>query len=163
MRLHSLPILLALAALAACGGAGSEEPDANSAEELENRIEKLATIQKELPPQRLAYLRNGDLWPENRVRPACRLHQDGKLLLVANASGAIIRVDGQRRALMTAGPVGPTGGYFRAAGVTVSVGRTAQIEAEADRFGPGAAARATVGGRDDIPPERHEARWICGA
>jgi hypothetical protein len=158
MRLPSLPLLLALAA---CGRDGGEAADANSAEELENRIENLATIREEPPPQRLAYLRNGDLWPENRVRPACRLHQEGKLLLVANGSGAIVRVDGQRRALMPAGPVGPTGGYFRGAGVTVSVGRTAQVEAEADRFGPGAAARATVGGRDDVPPERHEGRWIC--
>jgi hypothetical protein len=161
--MRPLLLLLALLASAGCGGDREQAPDANSAEELENRIENLAVLREETPPQRLAYLREGDLWPQNRTRPACRLHQQGRLLLVANESGAVVRVDGQRRSLMPAGPIGPTGGFFRGAGVTVSVGRTSPVAAEADAYGPGAAARATVGGREDVPPERHEARWICGA
>jgi hypothetical protein len=149
--------------LAACGDGDDAPARANSVDEFENRIESLAVIGEEETPQRLSYLRNADLWPENRARPACRFHQGGNLILVANAAGAVLRVDGQRRALIPGGPVGPTGAYYRAAGVTVSIGRIAPVAADAAAFGPGGMARLSVGGREDRPIERHEGRWICGA
>lgn len=154
--------LLACLALAACGGSDEEvDPEVNSTEELENRLEALHELQDPLPPQRLAYLQAADLGPEMRAGPACRLHQNGVLLLVANASGAVARVDGRRVPLAISGPVGPTGGFFKAPGVTVSVGRTTPFAGNADSYVAGWPARATVGGSADIPPEKHEATWIC--
>jgi len=157
-----LPVLALAAALVACGSGGDEQPQANSAEELANRIETLSVLQPDPPPPpRLAFLKEKDLGPELRTRPACRLHRDRKLILVVNASGAVARVDGRRVALAVAGPVGPTGGYFEAPGVTFSVGRIAPVVPEAEGYGQGWPARASVGGIKDREPQRIEATWIC--
>jgi hypothetical protein len=154
-----LPLLLA-----ACGG--PEEDDrarANSVEELENRLEKLAdrTSEEIEPAPRLGVLEKADLGPEFRSGPACRLHRDGRLLLLANAAGAVARLDGRRVALAVSGPVGPTGGFFTAPGVTVSIGRIEPGSNDAAQYGQGWPARATVGGDKERPLEKQEATWIC--
>jgi hypothetical protein len=156
--------LLALILLAACGGAQEDDrARANSVEELENRLEKLAdrTSEEIEPAARLTTLRESDLGPELRSNPACRLHQSGRLLVVVNAAGAVARIDGRRVPLAVSGPVGPTGGFFTAPGVTVSVGRTEPSGNDAAEYGMGWPARATVGGDNDRPLEKLEATWIC--
>jgi hypothetical protein len=160
MRLGFLILLL----LAACGAEEEEAvPRANSVEELTNRLDKLSDrIAEDIePPQRLAYLREADLGPEWRAQPACRLHQQGRLLLVVNAGGALARVDGRRVRLAVAGPVGPTGGFFTAPGVTASVGRIAPFVGDAGDYVRGWPARVTIGGDKERPVEKHEATWIC--
>ncbi|MGZ8284130.1 MAG: hypothetical protein ACXW27_03160 [Allosphingosinicella sp.] len=150
--------------LAACGGPEEDDrPRANSVEELENRLEKLAdrTTEEIEPAPRLANLKDADLGPELRSNPACRLHRDGRLLLVVNAAGAVARIDGRRVPLAVSGPVGPTGGFFTAPGLTVSVGRTEPTGNDAAEYGLGWPARATVGGDTEIPLEKQEATWIC--
>lgn len=150
--------------LAACGGPEEDDrPRANSVEELENRLEKLAarTTEEIEPEPRLANLRQADLGPELRTNPACRLHRDRRLLLVFNAAGAVARIDGRRVALAVSGPVNPTGGYFNAPGVTVSVGRTEPTGNDSAEYGMGWPARATVGGDKERPLEKQEATWIC--
>jgi hypothetical protein len=161
-----LPLLwLALILLVACDG--PEEDDrarANSVEELENRLEKLAdrtTESIEPPAARMSNLKEGDLGPELRSNPACRLHRSGRLLVVVNAAGAVARIDGRRVPLAVSGPVGPTGGFFTAPGVTVSVGRTEPSGNDAAEYGMGWPARATVGGDKDRPLEKIESTWIC--
>jgi hypothetical protein len=161
MRFASLPIL---ALLAACGG--SEDPpaaQANSAQELENRLDKLAdrTEEEIEKPRRLAYLRVGDITPELKATPSCRLHQGGKLVLVVNATGGVARIDGRRVPLTVSGPVGPTGGFLTAPGVTLSVGRTAPFAADADVYVSGWTATATLGGDEAKKIEKLEATWIC--
>jgi hypothetical protein len=156
-------LLLALL-LFACGG--PEEDDrarANSVEELENRLEKLAdrTSEEIEPAPRLANLQEADLGPELRSNPSCRLHRDGRLLLVVNAAGAVARIDGRRVPLTLSGPVGPTGGFLTAPGITVSVGRTEPTGNDAAEYGMGWPARATVGGDKERPLEKREATWIC--
>jgi hypothetical protein len=156
--------LLALILLAGCGGAEEDDrPRANSVEELENRLEKLAVGAGDEvePARRLAFLKEADLGPELRSNPACRLHLDGRLLLVVNAAGAVARIDGRRAPLAVSGPVGPTGGFFTAPGVTVSVGRTGPSGSGAAEYGMGWPARATVGGDEARPLEKIEATWIC--
>ncbi|HYI38847.1 MAG TPA: hypothetical protein VE053_00845 [Allosphingosinicella sp.] len=150
--------------LAACGGPEEDDrPRANSIEELENRLEKLAdrTSEEIEPAPRLANLKEKDLGPELRSKPACRLHRDGRLLLVVNAAGAVARVDGRRVPLAVSGPVGPTGGFFTAPGITVSVGRTEPTGNDSAEYGLGWPARATVGGDKARPLEKQEATWIC--
>ncbi len=66
--------LLALTLLAACGGSEEDDrPRANSVEELENRLEKLAdrtSEEIEPPPPRMSNLKESDLGPELRSNPA---------------------------------------------------------------------------------------------
>lgn len=160
----SRPLLLLVPiTLAACGGAEEDDrPRANSVEELENRLEKLAVGESVEPERsRLAFLKEADLGPELRSNPACRLHRDGRLLLVVNAAGGVARIDGRRVPLAVSGPIGPTGGFFKAPGVTVSVGRTEPSGNDAAEYGMGWPARATVGGDGKRPLEKREATWIC--
>jgi hypothetical protein len=157
-------LLFASLLLAACGGAEEDDrPRANSVEELENRLEKLAdrTSEEIEPAPRMSNLKAADLGPELRSNPACRLHQGGRLLLVVNAAGAVARIDGRRVPLAVSGPIGPTGGFFTAPGVTVSVGRTEPSGNDAAEYGMGWPARATVGGDKERPLEKREATWIC--
>lgn len=159
-----LALILLFLWLAGCGDAEEEAvPRANSVEELTNRLDKLSdrTAEDIEPPQRLAYLREADLEPEWRAHPACRLHQQGRLLLVAQAGGALARVDGRRVRLAISGPVGPTGGFFTAPGVTASVGRIAPFAGDAGDYVRGWPARVTIGGDKARPVEKHEATWIC--
>ena len=159
-----LPCLLLPLLIAACGAAEEDDrPRANSVEELENRLEKLAdrTSEEIEPAPRLANLKEADLSPELRSNPACRLHRDGRLLLVVNAAGAVARIDGCRVLLSVSGPVGPTGGFLSAPGITVSVGRTEPTGNDSVEYGRGWPARATVGGDKERPLEKQEATWIC--
>jgi hypothetical protein len=157
-------ILLVPLLLAACGGPEEDDrPRANSIGELENRLDKLSDRTSEEIEQapRLAGLRESDLGPEFRSNPACRLHRDRRLLLVVNAAGGVARIDGRRVPLAVSGPVGPTGGFFTAAGVTVSVGRIEPGGNAAAEYGLGWPARATVGGDEERPLEKQDATWIC--
>ena len=157
-------LLLVPLLLAACGGPEEDDrPRANSVEELENRLEKLAdrTSEEIEPAPRLGILKEADLGPQFRSNPACRLHHDGRLLLVVNAAGAVARIDGRRVPLAVSGPVGPTGGFFTAPGITVSVGRTEPSGNDAAEYGTGWPARATVGGDEARPLEKREATWVC--
>jgi hypothetical protein len=154
----------ALLLLAACGGReDGAEPRANSQEELENRLDKLAdrTSEDIEPPDRLGDLVQADVGPELRSEPACRLSRKGRLVLIVNGAGAVARIDGRRVSLSVSGPVGPTGGFLEAPGVTVSVGRIeAPVPGGADH-GREWRARVTIGGDKERPIEKHEASWSC--
>ncbi|HEX8126625.1 MAG TPA: hypothetical protein VF548_13690 [Allosphingosinicella sp.] len=158
-------LLLASLLLAACGDQEEERdgPPANNVEELENKLEKLAVGAGEEtePAPRMSNLKESDLGPEHRSNPACRLHRGGRLLLVVNAAGGVARIDGRRVGLALSGPVGPTGGFLTAPGITISVGRTEPGGEEAAQYGMGWPARATVGGDKNRPLEKLEATWIC--
>ena len=150
--------------LAACGDPDdSAEPRANSQEELENRLDKLAdrTSEDIEPPDRLGDLVRADVGPELRAEPACRLRRDGRLVLTVYAAGAVARIDGRRVPLAVSGPVGPTGGFLKAPGVTISVGRLDPPVPGADDYAREWRARVTIGGDKERPIEKHEATWTC--
>jgi hypothetical protein len=156
--------LAALLILAACGGReDGAEPRANSQEELENRLEKLAdrTVEDIEPPDRLGDLIQADVGPELLAEPACRLRRNGRLVLTVNAAVAVARIDGRRVPLAASGPVGPTGGFLSAPGVTVSVGRLDPPVAGADEYARPWRARVTIGGDKERPIEKHEGSWTC--
>jgi len=150
--------------LAACGSReDGAQPRANSQEELENRLDKLAdrTSEDIEPPARLGDLVEADVGPELRAEPACRLSRNGRLVLTVNGAGAVARIDGRRVPLTVSGPVGPTGAFLDAPGVTVSVGRIAPPLEAADEYARQWPARVTIGGDKERPIEKHEATWIC--
>jgi hypothetical protein len=156
-------LILCALALAGCGSADAPEAQANSAAELENRIAALAEHKEEKVerPPRMGVLQQTDLGAELRSDPACRLHRDGRLLVVVNAAGAVARIDGRRTPLTVSGPVGPTGGFFTAPGVTISVGRIAPYSGDSAVYVPGWPARASVGGVEGREIEKVEGRWHC--
>jgi hypothetical protein len=156
--------LTALLLLSACGGQDDDAvARANSVEELTNRLDKLADRTREdiEPPDRLGDLLQSDVGPDLRSGPACRLSRNGRLSLIVNPAGAVARIDGRRVPLAVSGPVGPTGGFFTAPGITVSIGRTETTLAESESYGRGWPARVSIGGDKERPIEKHEASWIC--
>lgn len=159
-----LPTLAAFLLLAACGGGEEQaEPRANSQEELENRLDKLAdrTSEDIEVPARLGDLVQSDLSPELRAEPACRLRRNGRLVLTVNRAGAVARIDGRRVPLAVSGPIGPTGGFLTAPGVTVSVGRLDPPVPGADEYARQWRARVTIGGDKERAIEKHDSTWIC--
>jgi hypothetical protein len=155
---------IALAALSAAGCAGEEEdkpllpPD-----ELANRIEVLrtATSEEEMRPGRLGALAPGDVGTRFRGRPSCRLERNGRTLLVSRGPGAVAKVDNELRLLAAAGPVASSGAFFKAPGVTVSVGRSATVATAADVPGISWPAGVTIGGAEDLPIQKFDAKWRC--
>ena len=89
-------------------------------------------------------------------RHGASLRKGKQLALVGD-----VRIDGRRVALALSGPVGPTGGFFTAPGVTVSVGRRDPPLANADEYGREWPARVTIGGDKEREIEKHDATWIC--
>ncbi len=160
---RSSPLVLLLLLAACDSGEEGIEPRANSQEELENRLDKLAdrTVEDIEPPDRLGDLVQADLGPGLRSGPGCRLRRNGRLILIANRAGAVARIDGRRVPLALSGPVDPTGGFLTGRGVTVSVGRRDPPVANADEYGREWAARVTIGGDKEREIEKHEASWIC--
>jgi hypothetical protein len=134
-------------------------------EELANSIEAVHELkteeEKAAARSRLGVLDEAELGLEYRRNPSCRLKRGNLLLLVARQRGAIARIDGALRPLGIAGPVGPSGGFFEAPGITVSVGRRAETAPDGDAPGTPFPASATIGGLKDAPPERIDANWTC--
>lgn len=158
-------LLLAVAlSLAACGGPDPEDavPEGDpTPEQLTARIERLSEVRKEKvePPQRMTVLTDAEIPAELRSGPSCRLAQGNGLLLLAGAAGAVAKIDGRPVRLRVNGPVGPSGGFFEAEGVTVSIGRRA---APAEGGGaPVSPAGATVGGRPGTPFQKVAGSWAC--
>jgi hypothetical protein len=165
MRNPFLTPVLALFAASCGGGEGPDEPAGDpSPAELADRIENVAFAptpeeEKKAVPRRLGVLQESALPAEYRTGRSCRLTQGANLLLVAAAPGAVANIDGRMVRLGTAGPVGPSGGFYEAKGASISIGlkplEGAAIGAATTRAG------VTVGGDDNKPLEQHEASWIC--
>ena len=160
-RIAAIALLAALS-VAGCGGEGEEKP-LLPPDELANRIEVLrtATSEEEMRPRRLGALAPGDVGTRFRGRPSCRLETNGRTLLVARGPAAVAKVDGQLRLLAAAGPVASSGAFFKAPGVTVSVGRSATVATAADVSGISWPAGVTVGGAEDLPIQKLDAQWRC--
>lgn len=153
-----LPLLALLLVPGACGGGAEDEPKLPP-DQLEKAIENLAVLKEEKvkPPPRLGVLAEAEVPPELVSGGACRFYLQDRLLAVAGATGALAKIDGKPRGLIIQGPVGPSGGFFAADRVTVSVGRRAPVGAA----GPTTAAGITVGGDPARPVEKHEGSWVC--
>ena len=150
--------LALLLAAGACGGQAEDEPRLPP-DQLASVIANLSVLKEEKvkPPPRLGVLAEADVPPELTSGGSCRFFLQDRLLAVAGAAGAVARIDNQPRRLVIQGPVGPSGGFFAADRVTVSVGRRAPVGAA----GPTTAAGITVGGDPARPVEKYEGSWVC--
>ena len=142
--------LLALAALAACGGdAGGNQPVSTE------QIARVSTPRNEVtvvrPSARLEPL-SGDEIDEVGRDGGCIFSRGPDILLVAAGSNAIARVDGAARHFVQSAPVEPTGGFFEDRQISISIGR-------ADTEGP--AARATTTNRRTEESDEIDGTWTC--
>ena len=173
-RLTFPPALLALLA-AACGGGDPDESRSGvPADEFANRIEEISVLRPEeekAVPSRVGALAENEIPEEYRTGPSCRFHSGGRLVLHSAAPGAVARIDGRVAPLRITGPVGPSGGFFEAPGITFSVGRRPPPSAAASASNPdgaaaaapGGGAGATIGGDRSKPIERITGSWACQA
>jgi hypothetical protein len=142
--------LAAALLLAGCGKARDRDP---SREEL-SRLMKGNLVYAKPPPLRLSRLASSDVGTRFQGVPACRLVHGADTLIIARDGAALARVDGKLRAVPQAGPVDATGAFFRAPGVTISIG------GRDPRIGSGPAG-VTVGGDGPDPPQKAEGVWSC--
>ena len=153
--------LLALLLLAGCGETGSGNGAATA-----NQIERLSTpaVENRDPraSARLQPITLADLDREGLAGPGCDFSSEGRMLLAAVGSNAIVRIEGEIRHLLHSAPVGPTGGFFEDRQLSVSVGRTAEsgtTAGEADSW----PARVTVTNRRTEMQQELNGLWTCGA
>ena len=154
------PLLLVMP-LAACGGGGETSANVSA-----NQIERLATprVVKADPraSARLQPLTPADLEREGLIGAGCDFSNEGRLLLAAVDSNAIVRIQGEMRHLVHSAPVGPTGGFFEDRQLSVSVGRSSE---EGMRRGEVTSwpARITVTNRRTEVQQQMTGLWTCGA
>jgi hypothetical protein len=106
------------------------------------------------PPLRLSGLESREIGPRFQGLPACRLVHGADTLLVARDGAGLARVDGRLREIPQAGPVDASGGFFKAPGVSISIGG---LDPRAES-GP---AGVTIAGGGDDPPQKMQAVWSC--
>jgi hypothetical protein len=158
------PLLLALAsALAGCGGEENALNEAEAARSIE-QVATAAPVKKPDHRPTLAPLTAVDIRRELRPGPGCDFSIGERLLFVAVAGDALARVNGRFVHFTTAGPLGPTGGYFVGGGFTLSVGRTSDEGTAAGEAGswPGRIA-VSDHGRTERPVRDLRGSWRCGA
>jgi hypothetical protein len=151
---------LLLLAASACGPGEPDDTAKLPPDQLEKAIQNLAVLKDEeeaKPPPRLGVLTEAEVPPEVSSGGSCRFFLQDRLLAVAGAGGAVVKIEGRPRLLVIQGPVGPSGGFFAAEKVTVSIGRRAPIGGA----GPSTAAGITVGGDPARPVEKHDGSWVC--
>jgi hypothetical protein len=159
------PICCVLALLAASCGESGDPTAGKSPEQLRREIEAVATpplLPKDRPPPfRLRPLKVGEVREYIGSRPACMLVYRDRIFFTTIGVEGIARVDGRLARLAASGPVAGSGGFFRAEGATISIGRVAQYAGRAAAYVPGWAVDVAVGGAADIKPQRFEGSWTC--
>jgi hypothetical protein len=132
-------------------------------DQLANAIETVRVEHKAVPapPKRIAFL-----LPADRARVTgeilCTLARDGRPILLAGSKRALARVDGKAVLLDVAGPMSASAAFFRAPGVTISLGRHEEVDRKADAPGIPWRVGVTVGGRDNVEDQKLDAAWTCG-
>ncbi|HEX4737128.1 MAG TPA: hypothetical protein VH331_06165 [Allosphingosinicella sp.] len=158
----SLLALLAVPLAAACHRAPGDQP-VLPADQLANAVEAVRVEHKVVPkpPKRLGFLLPGDLGRASGDI-LCTLAQNGRAMLVSGSKRALARVDGKPVLLDLGGPIGPSAAFFRAPGVTISLGRRDEVDPRAEPPGAAWPVGVTVGGLDDVEDEKIDATWACG-
>lgn len=160
---HILCIAASLVA-AACGG-DHDPTEGKSPEQLRREIEAVASpklLPKDKPPPfRLRPLNVGEVRTFVGDGPACMLVFRDRIHFAASGLKGIARIDERLTNLAAAGPVGASGGFFRADGTTLSIGRVGQYAGHAETYVPAWPVDVAVGGAADIEPQEFQGSWTC--
>ena len=164
MDLRRTACLFALLFAAACGQ--SDDPTrGKSPEQLQREIEAVATpkpLPKDAPPPfRLRPLKVGEVREFIGNAPACLLVYRDRIFFAAVGAEGRARIDGRPARLAAAGPVGASGGFYRAEGATISIGRVGQYAGRAAAYVPVWAVEVAVGGATELKPQEFEGSWTC--
>ena len=132
-----------------------------------NQLEKLASGKQDqpAPPQAIDLEKIGlsDIAAELEPGAGCDLRQGDRVMLVAVQGDAIVRVNGDIVHLVLSGPFSPSGGFFTAPALSVSIGRTSEAGTTLGET-TSWPARVVVTDRTGVrPPNEFEALWTCGA
>ena len=120
-RAAALPILCLAAATAGCGE-GEPRAATMTPEQIHREIEAVHQARpKEQQSFRLSPLRVGD-WDSASRPPACSFATAGGVLLLADQTRAVIRIGQNLLNLEAAGPIDPSGAFYRAGRTTISIG-----------------------------------------
>ncbi len=96
--------------------------------------------------------------PDTALVPAaCELRRNGELLLLANSGDAVARVEDRLVRLRLSGPLGPSGGFFSADPLAISIGRTGETGEENRE-----PALVQVTNRLTGTIREFDASWRCG-
>jgi len=159
-----LALALALPALAACGGGqsgGEAKVDTNQIERLARpRVEPQVDPLISARPQPLtgADLRGAGM-PDP---PGCDFTSDGHTLFAANRGDAMARVNGTLSHFDQTSPAEPTGTFVQDRQLSISIGRTTEIDPggmDDDRW----PARLTATNRRTRAQVELNGTWRCGA
>ena len=153
-----------MAAFAAGCSREQSTPQMSDAE-LTRAIEEVAELKP--PPKpgelpiRLVPLKRADLGVLARGPGACFLFRGDRIYFATTGEQGIIRIDGRPTPVLAAGPVGPTGGFFRGGEVRVSIGRTGRYAGRAADYVPGWLAEVAVRAHREAMPQYATASWTC--
>jgi hypothetical protein len=154
---------LALLLMLSVAGCGRDSNNQTLAAPDTNQIERLSTPAKDMTDPlvrvRLQPLTPQDLAEAGLDRAPCGFSSDGMLLLATAGSSTLIKVGGEIIRPSTTGPVGPSGGFFEASVLTISIGRTEAGQAY-DEAGS-APARATLTDRQSRAQAQLMGIWAC--
>lgn len=152
--------------LAFAGGCSEEQQPAQekSAEQLMNEIEAVAELKPEVKegdlPITLVPLKRLDL-EDLGAGARCYLFRGEKIYFASAGGQGILRLNGRLTPVLAGGPIGPTGGFFRARDVRVSIGRTGRYAGPAADYVPGWLADVAVRAHRDGMAQHAQARWTC--
>ena len=158
--------LTALALVAFAAGCGEEQQPAEekSAEQLAREIEAVAEVKAPVKesdlPITLVPLKRGDLELLGEG-PRCFLFRGEKIYFASAANHGALRINGRLTPVLAGGPVGPTGGFFTARDIRVSVGRTGRYAGRAADYVPGWLAEIAVRAHRDGMAQYALGRWTC--
>ncbi len=153
---------LGAALLSGCGPPDSvASPPPEAVRAALNLAEAELTVAPSQPADRLTPLAESELPARFQEKPSCRLLRSGQLLVASSGDAAIARVDGRLQLIPRAGPVDPSGAFFRGSDVTIGVGRIGGVASGAEVSGIPRRAGVTIGGKPKVDLQKFQAEWAC--
>jgi len=155
----------ALLAVAACGS--HEEPEENAAD-IANIVENIAEVpepvaEKEAAAPALQPLTQTEIEANLEPGAGCDFSAGASSLFVSTGTSGVAKVNGRVVRFTAGGPTGPSGGFYSAGTLRLSIGRTSEAGA-AEGETTSWAGRLSLSDRaTDARPLEVGGTWRCGA
>ena len=152
--------------LVACGS--NEEPQQNAAD-IANIVENIAELpeppaeEAATPPPMLEPLSRADIEANLESGAGCDFSPGGDPLFVSAGATAIAKVNGRIARFTAQSPIGPTGGFYTAGTLRLSIGRTSETGNALDEVTSWPARLSLTDRATDAAPLMVGGTWRCGA